>query len=123
MDIQNIVAELRSELTRIGEVIGLLEGRGNTPARKHVGRPPGSAAAKTPSTRTGGLTPAGRRKLSLAMKRRWALRRGAAGASAASAKVTAADKPKKRGGMTPAARKLISEAMKARWAAKKRKSS
>ena len=26
MDIQNIVAELRSELTRIGEVIGLLEG-------------------------------------------------------------------------------------------------
>ena len=121
MDIQSIVTQLKSELTRIGEVIGLLEG--NTPAKKRVGRPPASAAAKTPSTRAGGLTPAGRRKLSLAMKRRWAQRKSTGGASKASTPIVAVGKPKKGGGITAAGRKKLSEAMKARWAARKRKAS
>jgi hypothetical protein len=116
MDIQNIVAELRSELSRIGEVIGLLEGNG--PAKKRVARPPASAAAKTPATR--GLTPAGRRKLSLAMKARWAKRKSTNGSATANAPISASAKSKKRGGMTPAARKLISEAMKKRWADKRK---
>ena len=118
LDIQNIVAELRSELTRIGEVIGLLEG--DAPPRKRVGRPPASVVAKTPSTRGGGLTPAGRRKLSLAMKARWAKRKSTNGSAKATAPVSASAKSKKRGGMTPAARKLISEAMKKRWADKRK---
>jgi hypothetical protein len=120
MDIQNIVAELRNEHSRIGAVIGLLEAEGNTPAKKRVGRPPAFAAVKTPSTRAGGLTPAGRRKLSLAMKARWANRKSANGSAKATAPVSASAKSKKRGGMTPAARKLISEAMKKRWADKRK---
>ena len=121
MDIESIVAELKGELTRIGEVIGLLEG--NAPTRKRLGRPPGSSARKTQSVRGKGLTPAGRRKLSEAMKMRWAQRRVATSASRASAKVVAATTPKKRGGLTAAGRKKLSDAMKKRWAEKKRKAS
>jgi len=121
MDIQNIVEQLQNELTRIAQAIGLLEGAGNTPAKKRVGRPPASAAAKARTGgKGGGLTPAGRRKLSQAMKLRWAQRRGATGASRASTPVAAA-KQKQRGGITAAGRRKLSEAMKARWAAKKRK--
>jgi hypothetical protein len=124
LDIQNIVSQLKSELTRIGEVIGLLEGNAKAPVKKRVGRPGGSGAAKVKSrTRGRGLTPAGRRKLSQAMKVRWAQRKGAAGASRVSTPIAAAGNPKKRGGITAAGRKKLSEAMKARWAAKKRKSS
>jgi hypothetical protein len=120
VDIQTIVAELKGELTRIGEVIGLLEK--GTPVKKRVGRPPGSAAEKVQTKGPGrGLTPAGRRKLSEAMKRRWARRRGVTSASKSTATVAAATAPKKSGGMSAQGRKNISEAMKKRWAEKKRK--
>jgi hypothetical protein len=116
LNIQSIVTQLKDELTRIGEVIGLLEG-GAAPGKRRIGRPPGSATGKARGRRPGtSLTPAGRRKLSQAMKLRWAQRRGAAGTSVAA-------KPKKRGGITAAGRKKLSEAMKKRWADKKRKGS
>ncbi len=121
MDIENIVAVLRSEFDRISHAIGLLEN--NTPPKARRGRPPGSATAGRGPKRGGGLTPAGRRKLSLAMKRRWAQRRGVSSAPAVSSKLVAASTAKKPGGITAAGRKKLSEAMKARWAAKKRKSS
>jgi hypothetical protein len=120
LDVQNIIAELKGELTRIGEVIGLLEN--GTPVKKRVGRPPGSATKKVQTQGPGrSLTPAGRRKLSEAMKQRWAQRRGPTSASMASTNVAA--KAKKRGGITAAGRKKLSEAMKKRWAEKKRKAS
>jgi hypothetical protein len=120
LDVQNIIAELKGELARIGEVIGLLEG--DASAKKRVGRPPASAAQKAQAQRRGrGLTPAGRRKLTEAMKQRWAKRRGATSASTASINVAA--KPKKSGEMSAQGRKNISAAMKKRWAEKKRKAS
>jgi hypothetical protein len=122
LDIQAIVAELKGELIRIAEVVGLLEG-GN-PAKKRIGRPPGSVAKKVQTERRGrGLTPAGRRKLSESMKQRWAQRRGPASASKATASVAAKTTPRKSGGMSAEGRKRISEAMKKRWAEKKRKAS
>jgi hypothetical protein len=122
LDIQGIVAELKGELIRIGEVIGLLEN--GTPAKKRVGRPPKSATEKVQTKGRGrALTPAGRRKLSEAMKLRWAQRRGPASASkTATANVVAKATPKK-GGMSAEGRKRIAEAMKKRWAEKKRKAS
>lgn len=73
MDLEKIVAELKSEMDRIGRAIGLLE---TQEAPKRRGRPPGSAAAKA-SKNPGrqGLTPAGRKRLSEMMKKRWAERR------------------------------------------------
>jgi hypothetical protein len=76
------------------------------PARR--GRPP---------KRKGGMTPAGRRRLSEALKARWAAQK--AGSAAKPAKAAKAAKAKKKGGITAAGRKKLSEALKARWAAKR----
>ena len=117
LDIQIIVAELRSERDRIEQVIGLLEQ--DTPIKARVGRPPGSSTPTKP--RPGGLTPAGRRKLSAAMKKRWAQKRSAS--SPAKAAALSGATLRKRGGLTAAGRRKLSEAMKKRWAEKKRKAS
>ncbi len=72
MDLDKIVAELKSERDRITRAIGLLQGadlpragRKRTPAINPTTR----------KQRRGGITPAGRKRLSEAMKRRWAERR------------------------------------------------
>lgn len=69
----------------------------------------------------GNLTPAGRRKLSEMMRKRWAQKRkagsGGASMSAASAQ---ANKPKTGGNLTPAGRKKLADMMRKRWAAKRK---
>lgn len=71
MDIQTILSELREERERINAAIDALEGiASSSTATKH-----GAGAAPTPGRRRGGISPEGRRRLSLAMKKRWAERR------------------------------------------------
>lgn len=72
MNISDIVAELRKERTRLDSAIAALEGIGG-PARR--GRKPGVSYGVAVKKRTGGITPAGRRRLSEMMKKRWAERR------------------------------------------------
>lgn len=120
MDLDRIVAELRSEQDRIARAIAaLLDGAGLTRPR---GRPRKAAVAVAPG-RSGGITPAGRRRLAAAMKARWAARKAKSAPKsneAAGAAKQAA--PKKRGGgMTPAGRKRLSEMMKKRWAERRKK--
>jgi len=112
VDLNKIVNELKSERDRLGRAVAALlnEARGAVGAR----------IATAPGRRRKGITAAGRRRLSLAMKRRWAERRGK-GATAAKAKASVAA-PKRRG-LTPAGRKKLSEAMKRRWAEKKKAAS
>jgi hypothetical protein len=117
LDIQSIVAQLKSEMIKIGEVIGLLEA--DAPIKKRRGRPPESAAAKSQSGRGGSLTPAGRPKLLKSVKRR----REPGDYQTANLSPAPPAKPKKRGGMSAAGRKNISEAMKKRWADKRQKTS
>jgi hypothetical protein len=108
VDLSTIIAELRTERDKIGRAIAaLIESAGVS------GK---GATRKAARKRQGGITPAGRRRLSLAMKRRWAERR----AKKSSAKAAA---PKRRGQLTPAGRKKLSEAMKKRWAERKAKAS
>ena len=116
MDLDRIVADLKSERDRIGRAINaLLEGAGLT---EPTGRSPRKAVAPK---RPGGITPAGRRRLAAAMKARWAARRGK---SETKSRAAAATAPKKRGGgLTAAGRKRLSDAMKKRWAEKKKLSS
>jgi hypothetical protein len=71
LDVQKIVAELKSERDRLGHAIDALEGIGTRRASTKV-------TAATPATtgkRGGRLTAAGRKRLSEAMKRRWAERK------------------------------------------------
>jgi hypothetical protein len=108
LDLDKIIAELKREREKTGRVIAaLLKGAGLSGKR---------STRKAARKRKGTITPEGRRRLSLAMKRRWAERR----AKGLSRKTAV---PKRRGRLTPAGRKRLSEAMKKRWAERKRKAS
>ena len=63
--------------------------------------------------RKGGMTPEGRKRLSEALKARWAAKKADSAAPAAPAKA------KRKGGMTPDGRRRLSEALRKRWAAKR----
>jgi hypothetical protein len=114
LDLSNIVSELKTERDRIGRAIAaLLDGA--TVVRR--GRPPKAS----PKPKGGGMSPEGRRRIALAMKRRWAERRAKMAAPKATAKAAST---KTRGhALTAAGRKKLSEAMKKRWAEGKMKRS
>jgi len=70
LDLQKILSELKVERDRINRAIGALEGKASPPVtKKRLG------GARAPGRRRGGITPEGRKRLSLAMKKRWAERR------------------------------------------------
>ncbi|MGD0290583.1 MAG: hypothetical protein ABSC63_13120 [Candidatus Binataceae bacterium] len=74
MDLERILADLKQERDRLSRAIAALEGAKSTlVAEKTNITTPRSAALK--GTERGGLTPEGRRRLSLAMKKRWAERK------------------------------------------------
>ena len=116
MDIQSIVAQLRQEASRIEHAIAALAGLNSQPARR--GRPSKRSHAKPAKVKNGHrMSPAARKRISAAMKQRWAKWKG----KSAPKKAKAA--PKKHAGRKPmsaAMRKKLSAMMKARWAAKKK---
>ena len=73
MDTQEIVKELKAERARLDRAIALLDGANAT--RATVGtQEPASKGASTPRKRHR-LSAAGRKRLSMLMKKRWAERR------------------------------------------------
>ena len=74
MDIARIVADLKQERERISRAIAALEGSASTIGEKEVSSPAQGGPASEGNKR-GGITAEGRRRLSLAMKKRWAERR------------------------------------------------
>ena len=73
MDRESILQELRSERDRLDSAIAALEGAAGGGAGKV------RAVAKSKRKGPGGITAAGRKRLSEMMKQRWAARRKAAG--------------------------------------------
>ncbi|HEV2174752.1 MAG TPA: hypothetical protein VGR71_14355, partial [Nitrospira sp.] len=70
-----VVSDLKKERDRLSRAIGALLGSAlSLGGKKRAGRPKGSTTKKK---RRSGLTPAGRKRLSLAMKKRWAERKKA----------------------------------------------
>lgn len=67
MDLEKILGDLKRERDRLDRAIAALSGDA-APKRAYAKR-------ATPVKRRGGITPEGRRRLSLAMKRRWGERR------------------------------------------------
>lgn len=78
MEVKQIVAELDQEIARLKEARALLAGGA---AGRKRGRPKGSSNAAGRSKRK--LTPEGRKRISEALKRRWAAQRKAKAAKAA----------------------------------------
>ena len=74
LDLERILADLKQERDRLSRAIAALEGANSRPvARKTNIATPRSAALQ--GKERGGITPEGRRRLSLAMKKRWAERK------------------------------------------------
>jgi hypothetical protein len=71
LDLERIVTDLKQERDRLSRAIAALEGS-NSPrtAKKMV-----TVTAAANVRKRGGITPEGRRRLSLAMKKRWAERK------------------------------------------------
>jgi hypothetical protein len=70
LDIQKILSDLTAEKDRIVTAIeALIESPPTGGPKKGVKRP------RAMGKRRGGITPEGRRRLSLAMKKRWAVRK------------------------------------------------
>ena len=74
LDLTRIVADLKQERERISRAIAALEGSASPLAAKKIG---GAAHGGLGSKgkKRGGITPEGRKRLSQAMKKRWAERR------------------------------------------------
>lgn len=109
MNLENVLAELRSERARIDRTISALEGLAGPSAPRRV-RPANSENAPARRQRRRHMSAAARKRISEAMKQRWA-------------KWTGKPAPKKAKGRRPmsaAARKKLSTLMKARWAARKK---
>jgi hypothetical protein len=107
--LNEVIEKLEQQRTAIERALSALRevggvGGGTTGSGPSTGR---AAAAK----RKGGMTPEGRRRLSEALKKRWAAKR-------AGSQVRSKAK-RKSGGMTPEGRKRLSEALRKRWAAKR----
>jgi hypothetical protein len=74
LDLERIVADLKQERDRLSRAIAALEGANSTPIAKKTNIATPRSAALNGNER-GGITPEGRRRLSLAMKKRWAERK------------------------------------------------
>lgn len=109
MTLQEIVSQLRAERDRFDQAIAALEG--SSPRR---GRPPKDSRGSEQHV----MSAAARKRISAAMKARWAARKKRVSSTKTAKKLwkKAAGRPK----MSPAARKKLSELMRARWAEKKK---
>src|SRR5664279_2935806 len=75
VDLENVLAELRSERGRIDQAISALEGLDGLPGPRR-GRPPKSRATPTITPRRRRMSASARKRISEAMKQRWAKWKG-----------------------------------------------
>ena len=99
MDIQAILSSLREQRDQIQKAIDALE------RNTHSGTTKGRKSGRHMSADA-------RRRIGLAMKKRWAERKGK--------KVIGSGKKARKSGISAAGRKRISEMMKQRWAERKK---
>jgi hypothetical protein len=105
--LKGIIAQLEQQKTAIERALAallLVEG-------KEAPAPTASVA----TARKGGMTPAGRRRVSAAMKKRWAAKKAAEATPVA----TPAKAARRKVRITPEGRKRLAEAMRQRWAVKR----
>jgi hypothetical protein len=112
---------LESERARISEEIKQLqlELRGSAPSSE----PRSTAPSRTSPNKGRTMSASQKRKISAALRRKWAERRGRQQGSSSGAQTqTRAISPNKGKTMTAAQKRKISEALRKRWAERKQKS-
>jgi hypothetical protein len=117
ISLNEVIRKLEQQRASIEKALAALhEIEGGAPADS--GPAPNAApAAGQRGRRKGGMTPEGRRRLSEALKARWAAKRSGGSEPAAAPARTAAKND--GGGISAEGRKRLSEALKKRWAAKR----
>jgi hypothetical protein len=75
LDTDRIVEELKQEKARLDRAIAALEGPASPKVVARKARVTAQQPLAAQETKRGGITPEGRKRLSLAMKKRWAERR------------------------------------------------
>jgi hypothetical protein len=105
--LRGIIAQLERQKRAIDQALSALRDVDGTEAP--------TQASSAPATRKGGMTPEGRKRLSAALKKRWAAKRAAEAAPA----VTPAKAARRKARITPEGRERLAEAMRKRWAVKR----
>jgi hypothetical protein len=75
LDTERIVDELKQERARLDRAIAALDGTASPKVAAREARVTAQLPVASQETKRGGMTPEGRKRLSLAMKKRWAERR------------------------------------------------
>ena len=79
MEVNRIIAEIDAQISKLQQARALLAGTTTSASRTSRGRPKGTkntaSAASTTTPRKRKLSPAGRKRIADAMKKRWAERR------------------------------------------------
>ena len=107
--LKGIIAQLERQKTGIERALAALRNIEGTET------PAPAPSSSTNATRKGGMTPEGRKRLSAALRKRWAAKKAAEGSPAASPQKPAPRKVR----ITPEGRQRLAEAMKRRWAVKR----
>lgn len=118
--LKEVIKRLEQQRTAIERALNALrevDGTG-AEASPEAGEAPVAAKRGRKAKRKGGMTPEGRKRLSEALKKRWAAKR-AGSAVQAKTKATTKTKAKRKGGITAEGRARLSEALRKRWAAKR----
>jgi hypothetical protein len=118
--LKGLEAERQRIDDEMSEIHRQLGGRPTTASTATVETPRSASAGRGQAG--GNLTPAGRRKLSELMRRRWAAKRRATGGGSSAGQQSAQARKSQatRGNLTDEGRKKLSDLMKRRWAAKRR---
>jgi hypothetical protein len=119
--LKDIIKKLEHQRTAIDRALtALREVDGEAIGSSEAAVAPVAARRGRPK-RKGGMTPEGRKRLSEALRKRWALKRAGSAVQPAKAtkKATAKKAKAKSGGITAEGRKRLSEALRKRWAVKR----
>src|ERR1700744_5172143 len=111
--LKDIIRKLEYQRTAIDKALTALHQIDGTDLDSELAVSAAAAPAAARATRKGGMTPEGRRRLSEALRKRWAAKRAASG------HVSAGRPAKRKGGMTPEGRRRWSGGLRKRWAAKR----
>ena len=109
--LNGIINQLERQKTAIERALKALNGIEGIEAPAPSPAPPASA----PATRKGGMTPAGRRRLSAALKKRWAAKKAAKVESAIPPAPAMPESPKPKRRISAEGMKRIIAATKKRW--------
>ena len=110
--LKEVIKRLEQQRTAIERALTALrevDGTG-AEASPETGVAPVAAKRGRKAKRKGGMTPEGRKRLSEALKKRWAAKRAGSAVKSAA---------KRKGGITAEGRARLSEALRKRWAAKR----